>query len=192
MDASKLIEILKKHAKWIRGEEGGERANLQSADLRYADLQSANLQSADLRYANLQSADLQSANLQSADLQSANLQSADLRYAKGASLAIARTRVVPPEGDVIGWKKCRDGVLVKLKIPAKSRRSNAFGRKCRAEYAKVIEVVGAEFGISIRDAATEYRAGKIVRCDSWNEDFQVECGGGIHFYITKEEAEAHA
>lgn len=43
-----LKYILDKHGKWIRNEEGGERANLS-----YANLRSANLSYADLRYANL-------------------------------------------------------------------------------------------------------------------------------------------
>jgi hypothetical protein len=30
-----------------------------------------------------------------------------------------------------------------------------------------------------------------VRCDTWNEDRWTECGGGIHFYLTREEAAAH-
>ena len=38
-----LIEILDKHLKWLRGEDGGVRADLNSADLRSADLNSANL-----------------------------------------------------------------------------------------------------------------------------------------------------
>ena len=63
-----------------------EKANLRSADLRFADLGSANLRSADLRFADLGSADLRfadlgSANLRFADLGSANLRSADLRSA---------------------------------------------------------------------------------------------------------------
>ena len=46
-------------------------------------------------------------------------------------------------------------------------------------------------GRSGDDGVTMYRPGETVRCDSWNEDYTVECGGGIHFYITKPEAEAH-
>lgn len=33
MDAKKLKDILDKHLKWLRGEDGGERANLSWADL---------------------------------------------------------------------------------------------------------------------------------------------------------------
>jgi hypothetical protein len=82
-----------------------------------------------------------------------------------------------------------DSVLVKVLIPAKAKRSNAFGRKCRAAYVKVLEVIGAEIGVSKHDGKTQYIKGKTVRCDHWEEDWTIECGGGIHFFITRAEAE---
>jgi hypothetical protein len=57
------------------------KANLSSADLRYADLSSANLSYADLSYADLSSANLSSADLRSANLSYADLRSANLSYA---------------------------------------------------------------------------------------------------------------
>ena len=48
MEQAKLKEILEKHKKWLRGEEGGEKAKLSGADLRGADLSGANLSGADL------------------------------------------------------------------------------------------------------------------------------------------------
>ena len=173
-------DILEKHARWMRGAEGGERANLQGAYLRGADLQDA---------------DLQDANLQDANLQRANLQGANLQDAKGADLAIARTRILPA-GALIGWKKCQgetgdQSVIVKLSIPAEARRSHAFGRKCRAEYVDVLEVLGADVGVTTAHGPrTEYRAGCRVISDSWDEDWRNECSHGIHFFITREEAEA--
>ena len=86
MDANKLATILENHKKWLRGEVGGERANLRSADLGSADLGSANLESADLSGADLSGADLGSANLESADLSGADLSGADL---SGANLRSA-------------------------------------------------------------------------------------------------------
>ena len=160
-------------------------ANLRGADLGGADLGDANLVDANLRGADLGGADLVDANLRGADLGGANL-----RGAKGAELAIARTRILP-EGALIGWKKCREGVLVKLRVPEDAKRSHAFGRKCRAEFAEVLEVIGAEVGISQHDGKTAYRAGERVTCDVWSDDWQQECAGGIHFYITRDEAEAH-
>lgn len=43
MKANELKKILKLHAKWLNGEEGGKRADLSGADLREADLSGANL-----------------------------------------------------------------------------------------------------------------------------------------------------
>ena len=80
-----LKSILEKHCKWIRDEEGGERADLSSANLSYADLRYADLSSANLSYANLRYANLSSANLSYADLSSANLSYANLRYANLSS-----------------------------------------------------------------------------------------------------------
>jgi hypothetical protein len=81
MEREKLVEILDKHSKWLRSENGGEKANLYSADLHSANLSYANLSYANLSYANLYSADLSYANLYSADLHSANLSYANLSYA---------------------------------------------------------------------------------------------------------------
>ena len=133
-------------------------------------------------------ADLRSADLSYADLSYANLRYADLSYAKNSELAIAMTRILP-DGDLVGWKKCAQGVIVKLLIPFAAKRSHAFGRKCRAEYVQVIEVIDAEVAISQHDNKTEYRAGAIIKPDSFDESWMEECSNGIHFYISRIEAE---
>jgi len=92
---------------------------------------------------------------------------------------------------LIGWKKCRDNTIVKVAIPAAAKRSHAFGRKCRAEFVDVLEVIGADRAISKHDNETTYAAGERVTCDEWCEDWRQECAGGIHFFITREEAEAY-
>ena len=89
ISAEKLQEIIESHGRWLRNEEGGERANLRRADLSSADLSSANLSGADLRSADLSSADLSGADLYCADLRSADLSSADL---SGANLSGADLR----------------------------------------------------------------------------------------------------
>ena len=133
---------------------------------------------------------LAGAYLADAYLADANLAGAKLAGAKGADLAIAKTRILP-DGALIGWKKCRDGVIVKLRIPEKAKRSHAWGRKCRAEFADVLEVIGAVEAISQHDGKTIYRAGERITPHSFDENWQNECSGGIHFYITRLEAENH-
>jgi hypothetical protein len=164
-------------------------ADLPGANLSRADLRGADLRGADLRGADLSRADLYGADLRGADLRGADLSGADLYGAKNAEGAMAHTRILP-EGALIGWKKCRDDVLVKLRIPEEAKRSHAFGRKCRAEFVEVLDVIGADVGISQHDGKTEYRVGETVRPDVFDEDWQQECAGGIHFFITRLEAEA--
>ena len=128
------------------------------------------------------------ADLSGADLSGANLSRADRYGAKNAELAIAKTRILP-DGDLIGWKKCQGGIIVKLRIPEAAKRSHAFGRKCRAEYADVIEIIGEGKAISSHDSKTEYVVGQRVTPDVFDENWQQECAGGIHFFITRLEAE---
>ena len=168
MEKQQIENVLKKHKDWLSLIEGGERANLCDADLRDANLCDANLCGANLYGANLYGANLRDANL--TELQKGQLS-------------------ITPDGDRIGWKKCNGGVIVKLKIPSAAKRSNATGRKCRAEFVEVLEVFGAETGISSHDNKTLYVKGQTVKCDTWCEDRWIECAGGIHFFITRAEAE---
>ena len=186
------VEAAVKQRAYLRG------AYLQRADLQGAYLQGADLQGADLRGAYLQRADLQGADLrgaylrgaylQRADLQGAYLQGADLRGAKDVDYAIASTRILP-DGDLIVWKKA-GGRLVKLRVPAEAKRSHAFGRKCRAEFVDVLEIEGASEAITDQyGPKTVYRIGERVTADKWDDDFTQDCSNGIHFFITKLEAE---
>ena len=139
--------------------------------------------------ANLYGADLYGADLYGADLYGANLRDANLYGAKDIpAIAIAETRVCA-EGDIFGYKKCLNGIIVKLLIPKEAKRNNAFGRKCRAEYAKVIEIIGADKAISQHDNSFIYKVGDIVGPTTpFDEDFTNECSTGIHFFITLEDA----
>ena len=143
----------------------------------------ADLRGADLRGAYLSYADLRGAGLRGADLSHADLRGAGLTDAKG----LEQTYIVC-EGDLIGYKKLADGTICKLLIPAASKRSNATGRKCRAEYAVVIEGEG----VSSYDPTFVYKIGETVRpCGPFNEDRWNECASGIHFFITRKEAEEY-
>jgi len=183
---SKKIKIEIKH--WVTGavlfeyecENNTIAKTVEEAVKNDANLGSANLGYADLRYA---------------DLGSANLRSANLRSAKNADLAIAMTRILP-EGDIIGWKKCADGKIAKLRIPTEAKRSHAFGRKCRAEYAEVLEIYRGKrlvkSATSQYDSSFTYKVGETVRPKSkFSEDWTEECASGIHFFITREEALDH-
>ena len=151
-----------------------------------ANLRGANLYGADLYGADLRGADLYRANLYRVNLHGVNLRGAD--FDKN-SLSFQQTRILP-EGDIIGYKKCQNNIIVKLLIPKEAKRSHAFGRKCRAEYAEVLEIYGAKETFSTHDNSFKYIKGEIVKpVKPFSENWQEECESGIHFFITKIEAE---
>ncbi len=169
-------------------------ANLSDANLPGADLHGANLSGANLRGANLSDANLFGANLPGADLRGADLRGANLSYANlsGAKLRGAiglEQQVIAAEGMLVGYKKTTTGIVV-LRIPAKAARVNAYGsRKCRAEYAVVLEAPAD--AVSSHDGETRYVKGRRVTPDSYDADPRVECSHGIHFFLTRAEAEAY-
>ena len=166
--------ILEKHAKWIRGEDGGERAdlcnanlrgaNLWGADLRNANLCDADLCNANLRGANLHGADLRNANLCDADLCGANLRGADLcdadlcdanlccanlRGAKNTDKTAwdAYTAFYPlqcPETGSFIGYKKAADKIIMLEICVDAKRSSATSRKCRCSKAKVLAITNLD------------------------------------------------
>ena len=143
---------------------------------------------ADLHGAYLYGADLCGANLRGADLCGAYLHGANLRGAKNAELVEAQASILPEEGAFVGYKKLANGVIAKLVIPHDAKRLNAYGsRKCRAE--KVIVLEGD--GLSKHDNKTKYAPDTWVVADSFDDNRSEECSNGIHFFITKAEAEAY-
>ena len=172
-------------------------ADLNGADLRGADLRGADLTRADLTGANLTRADLTGANLTGADLTRANLTDANLRGAnlRGADLTRADLpplKTVLPEGAFTAYKKVRGGVVLTLLIPADAARTGSLvGKKCRADRAKVVSasVEGLSFQ-SLYDHSFTYTVGEVVFEPNYDSDTRVECTDGIHFFMTREEAEA--
>lgn len=181
-------------------------ACLRGADLRHADLSGANLRDADLSYADLRGADLRGADLSDADLCYANLSDTNLRDANHVQLSIAKTSILPDEGDIIGWKKAYvDGtmlpksVIVKLLIPSDAQRSNATGRKCRASTARVLDLQDKQgnslppdtTAYSGHDTDFTYKKGETVHVEDFDTNRWKECAPGIHFFITRIEAVAY-
>ena len=192
--------ILEKHAKWIRGEDGGECADLRNANLRGADLRGADLCDADLCGASLCGADLCYADLCDADLCGANLRGANLRGAKNTDKTAwdAYTAFYPlqcPEtGSFIGYKRAANKIVM-LEICADAKRSSATSRKCRCSKAKVLSIThldGSDSGLTeVRSNYSKefvYRVGEIAEVSDFDDDRWNECAAGIHFFITRDEA----
>ena len=125
-----------------------------------------------------------------ADLSGADLSRADLSEVKNATLILSRQRITPSEGAFVGWKKLRGDVIAKLVIPHDAERMNAIGsRKCRASKVFVNEMFGADEAFDKHTGTTLYRVGCEVIPDKFDPDIRNECSHGIHFFMTREEAE---
>jgi hypothetical protein len=175
-------------------------ANLYGANLKGANLYGANLEGAYLKGANLYGANLEGANLYGANLYGANLEGAYLEgaYLKGAKWSEdEKTKVYQrsthiPDGEIIGYKKVKERII-KLLIPADAKRCHAIGsRKCRAEFAKVLEISdGLTELLNTEWSECLYKVGEIVKPDSYDPDITVECSHGINFFISRIEAEEY-
>ena len=172
--------------------------NLFGADLSNTDLRGANMSGADMRYANMRDTNLRGANLRGADLFGANL-----RGAKNISqLTASLLSIVPEIGEFIGYKKAyaKDNVggvidvIVTLKIAEDAKRSNATGRKCRCSKANVLSITDPN-GNTLNSACSSYdqnfiyTVGETVEVSNFDDDRWKVCAPGIHFFITRAEAE---
>ena len=168
-------------------------ANLKGANLRGANLKGVDLKEAYLVEANLKGVDLKETYLTGANLCGANLREASLSGAilQGVNLSEAKLPPfqIPQEGSLIVWKKLQNG-LCKLKIPKSARRTASLvGRKCRAERARVLWLENGEQDVSVHESKFVYRVGEFVEVKDYDDDVRVECARGIHFFLTREEAE---
>lgn len=178
-------------------------ACLHGADLGHADLGHADLSDAYLCGADLHGANLSGADLSDADLRYADLSHADLSDAKHVQLSIAKTSILPDEGDIIGWKKAWTDnempptpVIVKLLIPSDAQRSNGTGRKCRASTARVLDLQDKQgnslpsdtTAYSGHDTDFTYKKGETIHVEDFDTNRWKECAPGIHFFITRIEA----
>ena len=188
-------------------------ADLSGADLRWANLSGASLYKADLGEAilnwtslaganlcgaNLCGADLREADLHLADLSETNLRGVNLRKINFTGATLPAFQIVPPNGAFVAWKKAADGVVLKLEIPEDARRTSCLvSRKCRAEKARVLEAYTRNgeplpVGTTVKgwySKSFEYCVGEIAVADSYDDDIRIACAPGIHFFLTREEAE---
>lgn len=103
-------------------------------------------------------------------------------------------RVFPKE-DFYGYKKLYCGEIAKLLIPARGKNIVYPGHKCRCDSAYVVSISDSvrdvEFGCSKTNRSFVYRVGEWAVPDRFEENPVVECSNGIHFFLTREEAEAY-
>ena len=107
-------------------------------------------------------------------------------------------------GEFIGYKyiiTARGGAIATLSIPEEAERIVFENDKCRASKVKVLDIVDSkgnhyDEGESwVNDAPwragskpTFYKVGEETCADSFDVNPGIECGHGIHFFLTEQEA----
>jgi hypothetical protein len=100
-------------------------------------------------------------------------------------------QLCPETGSFTAWKKTTKGVI-KISIPASAKRTSSLvGRKCRAEAVRVLSGPGCG-GSSPTQGSLVYNRNSLVYAEGYNDDVRLECTGGIHFFMTRKEAEEWA
>jgi hypothetical protein len=195
--------------------EAIEKALKSKVSFRYADLTNEDFSGLDLSNINFYGADLEGslfsraklnktnfsrAFLAGSDFRNTNIKNAILSNANGITYCkfsrrgkkyIVSKHFAVPKGKLVGYKKiqniCRDkNVICTLEIPAKAKRIKTLAGKCRAEYA----IVRKGNGYSFYQNSFIYKEGSVVKPEKkFNDDSFVECASGIHFFLTKKEAQ---
>ena len=157
-------------------------ANMSGANMSYANMSCADMRDADMSCADMRDANMSYANMSCANMSYANMSCADMR---GADRLRKGIKLSEP---IIGWKKCKNDVLVKLEIPRGAIVFSINNKKCRTDKAKVLEIIGADRAYS-NHKFFSYYVGDVIEVFNFNCEYNVECTEGIHFFKTREEAE---
>lgn len=188
-----------------------DNSDFSEADLRYCNLcdtdcKGTNFSKAFLRFTIFGEADLRKANFTEAILDYTIFTESNMRGAitKGAKITDKTAFFglqCPEEGAFIGFKRCRaskeskEDRIVKLLIMEDSLRLSSTNRRCRASKVKVLSVESLDgeekfdSAISKRDHELKYIVGEIIEVKNFNKERWSDCAEGIHFYITRYEAE---
>lgn len=161
-------------------------ALFDGAQLFQAFLYNTVLVCANFDNANLACAVLDHTNIDKASFTSCNLYRTKMYEATGSLLEYRTGKILTEP--IIGYKKCKYNVIVTLEIPKDAIVFSINGTKCRTNKAKVIDIDGADRAFSIFNTMTYY-IGDEFNIKDFNCEYNRECANGIHFFMTREEAE---
>jgi hypothetical protein len=170
-------------------------ANLRRADLRGADLRFANLRGADLTCTNLTCVNLYGADLTRADLSGADLINSELEYTNLTDTILddkeqCRKGIVLTE-PITGYKKAYSGKIITLEIPIGAKVFSINNNKRRTNKAKVIDMQGETELSSWYNTNFKYHVGDEIEIEDFDENYNIECAEGLHFFLTRKEAEKY-
>lgn len=174
--------------------------NFKSAELCYCDFRFADIDYAQFEQAELTDADMRwtkssyLASFKGANMRNTNIEGSpiDDEAVEGA-VNLFVPMVCPEEGSFIAWKKCRDGKIAKIQITENALRTGGNRDDCRASEVLIIDIFdgdnSCEEAVCIDDENKIYHKGELLKDEEEFDASLLHDGKGIHFFITRAEAE---
>lgn len=169
-----------------------DNAYFGGSSFRGTNLKGAYLHSADFRWCDLSDADISGADLFAAALHEANLDGI-----KSDGNTKFFHYYCPEKGPFIAWKVCFGRRIVQLLVPEDAKRISGTTNEVKCDKAKVLTIKSVDYKESYKEAHSYvdenfiYRAGEMVYAKNFNPHRFAESGGGIHVWLTREEAIAY-
>ena len=160
-------------------------------------LSGCNLQNAILESADFRGCDLSNADIRGEDVYSDAFYQADLTGIHADETTKHFWMACPEKRAFLGWKVCYGRRIVLLLIPEDARRVSGTREEIRCEKAKVLTIDSIDGKENYTEAHSYvdenfyYRVGQMVYAENFNPDRFVDSGGGIHVWLSREEAIAY-
>lgn len=177
-----------------------DRVNFESSSVENSLFDGCSLHGVNFKNANLKTASFRYCDLRESNIEGANLFGAVLEFAKLDGIISNEDtkwfRLHCPEtGAFLGYKKCVNDRMVQLLVPADAKRTSATLPSCRCNKAKVLTIKSFDFkenfdeAWSLVDENFVYKRGQWVEVKDFNENRWQDSTTGIHFWMTRKEAE---
>ena len=179
-----------------------EGSNLEYSELKYSTFRFVNLKNCSLKHSDMTASNFMNTNFTGANLKDTILVNCNfysnynLDKIVGKNNNYIEGKVLTD--NIIGYKKCMDYTIVTLEIPRGAIVFSIDGTKCRTNKAKVIAIDGADRAYSKHSTYLEhnktyghmsYYVGDEFTVYNFDCKYNEECSRGIHFFLTREEAE---
>ncbi|MGN1166198.1 MAG: pentapeptide repeat-containing protein [Lachnospiraceae bacterium] len=167
-----------------------ENALFDGCPLRNVNFKNAIMRTASFRYCDMRECNIEDANLFGAVLEHANLEG----IVSNEGTQWFRLRC-PETGAFLAYKKCVNDRMVQLLVPADAKRTSATLPSCRCNKAKVLTIKSFDYkenfeeAWSLVDENFVYKKGEWVEVKDFNEDRWMDSTTGIHFWMTRKEAQ---
>ncbi len=169
-----------------------ENALFDGCSMKGAKFKRTRMVTASFRYCDMRGCNIEDADLFGAVLEFANLEG----IISNEGTKWFRLHC-PEKGAFLGYKKCVNDRMVQLLIPADAKRTSATLPSCRCSRAKVLTIKSFDFtrnfeeAWSLVDENFVYKRGQWVEVKDFNENRWQDSTTGIHFWMSRAEAEAY-